>query len=92
MQSGQAVGTPFNDQYFSRLVSTTRPILGESIVRNLLGLLSKFFPIKEGRGKLSLDVGCGVGHVLKVLTEFGYDTYGTDISNYAVETAINVLI
>src|SRR3989442_13310038 len=69
----QNVNASFNDQYFSRLVSTALPMLGESTIRNQLGFLSRFFAITQGRGKTSLDVGCGVGHVLKVLSEFGYN-------------------
>ncbi|MER3424422.1 MAG: hypothetical protein C4293_15595, partial [Nitrospiraceae bacterium] len=39
-----------------------------------------------GRGRL-LDVGCGTGRNLVALTELGWDVYGVDISEAAVQSA-----
>ena len=32
----------------------------------------------------SLDAGCGMGHVVRLLLERGYDANGVDISEYAI--------
>ena len=34
-----------------------------------------------------LDVGCGFGYFLKFCDEYGYETYGVDISKYAIKQA-----
>jgi len=44
--------------------------------------------IAIGRGKTMLEVGCALGYGIAVFKDFGYDIYGTDISEYAVERAI----
>jgi len=44
--------------------------------------------LRNGAGKSMLEVGCALGYGIEVFKEFGYDIYGTDISQYAVERAI----
>ena len=39
------------------------------------------------KGSRILDVGCGYGHFLKVCDEYGLETYGIDISEYAIKQA-----
>lgn len=38
------------------------------------------FDLLEGRAKTALDVGCAHGYTVELLTHFGYDSYGCDIS------------
>jgi len=42
---------------------------------------------KNGKGKRALDIGCAYGYVLEVLSDFGYEIYGMDISKYAIKKA-----
>ena len=79
--------TIWGSEYFAKKVTTKRPHLGETTITNQLDLVSRFFPIKQGQGKLSLDVGCGVGYAIRVLMRYGYEAYGTDVSEYAVTRA-----
>lgn len=41
----------------------------------------------NGRGKKLLDIGCGAGRLLSEASHRGLDTYGTDLSDKAVELA-----
>lgn len=49
-------------------------------------LRMSFYPDYVRQGKV-LDVGCGAGRYLGYLKEMGWDTYGLDISQLAVDTA-----
>jgi len=42
--------------------------------------------IESGQGK-ALDVGCAYGYSLGVLSNFGFEPFGMDLSEYAVEKA-----
>jgi len=42
----------------------------------------------DGKGKRALDVGCSFGYVTSLLKRAGYETYGLDISTYALHEAI----
>jgi 2-polyprenyl-3-methyl-5-hydroxy-6-metoxy-1,4-benzoquinol methylase len=44
--------------------------------------------VANGTGKTMLEVGCALGYGIAVFKDFGYEIYGTDISEYAVERAI----
>jgi ubiquinone/menaquinone biosynthesis C-methylase UbiE/uncharacterized protein YbaR (Trm112 family) len=48
------------------------------------------FPLEELKGKLILDVGCGMGRYAEIATRFGGDVIGVDLS-YAVDTALKNL-
>jgi SAM-dependent methyltransferase len=54
--------------------------------RNFFALLGR--RISVGR---FLDVGCSTGHILNIAREFGWDTYGVDISPSVVRYARQVL-
>jgi 2-polyprenyl-3-methyl-5-hydroxy-6-metoxy-1,4-benzoquinol methylase len=43
-----------------------------------------FFPPAEGTGKV-LDIGCGRGEMLEILTQAGYDALGIDLNTAMVE-------
>ena len=40
--------------------------------------------------KKALDYGCGVGAATQLLTDFGFDAYGVDISEQAIENAKSI--
>ena len=42
----------------------------------------------DGKGKRALDVGCSFGYVASLLKRAGYETYGLDISTYALHEAV----
>jgi len=52
-----------------------------------LRFLDKFLNLKNGRGRKSLEVGCGFGAISNLLTERGFEAYASDVSPYAVEQA-----
>lgn len=54
-------------------------------IEQLFSLIEKYI---KGKGKL-LDVGCGVGILLEVAKEKGWEVYGQDISNFAVDYCRN---
>jgi SAM-dependent methyltransferase len=41
----------------------------------------------NGKGKTALAVGCGYGYEVELLTSFGYDAYGIDISKFGIKKA-----
>lgn len=45
-----------------------------------------FAGIRSGRGK-ALDVGCAYGHSLEILSDLGFEAFGLDLSEYAIEEA-----
>jgi len=71
--------TLYNEEYFRRwyirYYSERR-----TYITKLFSIFEKYIPPK---GKL-LDVGCGVGILLDVAKEKGYEIYGQDVSPFAV--------
>lgn len=49
--------------------------------------INKSYPIKKGRGKKLIEFGCASGVASKLLSDFGWEVTGTDISKYAVKKA-----
>ena len=43
--------------------------------------------MKRANFTTSLDVGCAKGFVVEALTELGYDSYGWDVSEWAIAGA-----
>lgn len=54
-----------------------------------VNLVAKSFDVKEGHGKRALDVGCGYGYGMGLFRDFGYEVYGTDISEHVLKKARN---
>jgi len=52
-----------------------------------LNLADKYSPIRDGRSKWALEIGCAYGYGLKLLEELGYKACGIDISEYAIKQA-----
>jgi len=71
--------TIYNEEYFKRwyirYYNERR-----TYITKLFSIFEKYIPPK---GKL-LDVGCGIGILLDVAKEQGYDVYGQDVSPFAV--------
>ena len=42
------------------------------------------------RGRRVLDIGCGRGQSLKILSQYGYECYGTELSAFAARAASSV--
>lgn len=49
--------------------------------------LDRFLPIKNGKGKKVLEIGCGIGAFARILFERGFDVEATDISAYILKKA-----
>ena len=65
----------------------------------VLSWANKFasFDLLHGKGKAALDVGCAHGYTVELLSHFGYDAYGCDISrlylgSYARKIARNLVL
>jgi len=54
-----------------------------SIYHNLIDFIRAFFIVLQLRPKKCLDIGCGLGRLIKWLRFFGVEAYGIDFSNYA---------
>ena len=59
----------------------------EPIVRRLAGLVYFALRINGWKPGSMLDVGCAYGFVTKFFLEQGVDSYGTDVSNFALNMA-----
>jgi 2-polyprenyl-3-methyl-5-hydroxy-6-metoxy-1,4-benzoquinol methylase len=49
--------------------------------------LEQHLPIKNGKGKKVLEIGCSIGGAATLLKDKGFTVYASDISEYAVEKA-----
>lgn len=49
--------------------------------------LDQYIPLKRGKGRTVLEIGCSIGAVSNILTNRGFKVWATDISAYAVENA-----
>lgn len=58
-----------------------------SLFHNLRDFLRAFFIMIFLKPKKVLDVGCGLGYLIKWLRYFGVDAYGIDFSKYALDLA-----
>ncbi len=58
-----------------------------SFFHNLRDFLRAFFITIFLKPKKVLDVGCGLGYLIKWLRYFGVDAYGIDFSKYALDLA-----
>jgi len=73
----------FDEDYFTHYSSTrTKEALNLYFNR-----LMKETIFEKIRNKKLLDIGCAYGYFLKIAGGFGFETYGIDISQHAVEQA-----
>ncbi len=52
-----------------------------------INLLDQYVPLKNGRGKKALEVGCAIGAFAKLLKERDFEVTAMDISEYIIERA-----
>lgn len=87
MQHGQKV---FDEQYYGMFFEkyTYKEML--PYYRFFLGwirFLDKFLPLKNGKNKEVLEIGCGIGAFAKILNERGFKVNATDVSPFIVKRA-----
>lgn len=71
------------EEYFKEVYEYTKKQEKITLLRNYLGLLRKNKP----NFKRILDIGCAYGYFLKLCDELHAETYGIDISDYALSIA-----
>ena len=49
--------------------------------------LDRYLPLKNGRGKKVLEIGCSIGAFAKVLKERGFGVWACDVSSYIIKKA-----
>jgi 2-polyprenyl-3-methyl-5-hydroxy-6-metoxy-1,4-benzoquinol methylase len=77
----------FDKDYFQHGIRNSRETCISAYLNLIPEKVINKFGIQDGTGKKILDVGCGCGHLLQLFKDFGYEVYGLDISNYAIEVA-----
>jgi 2-polyprenyl-3-methyl-5-hydroxy-6-metoxy-1,4-benzoquinol methylase len=88
-QEGDGASLEYEEGYFSG-----RDYVGnESFVKRNVAEVIKWASrvsgenYSAGKGKRALDVGCAYGYAAQVLTGFGYDTCGVDVSRWGIQDA-----
>lgn len=86
----RGLGSKFDEDYFLRGKQT-----GKSLYEDYRWLPELTIPMTQAivdhcgitKGQRVLDFGCARGYVVKALRGLGYDAYGTDISEWAIQNA-----
>lgn len=52
-----------------------------------INLLDRFLPLKQGSGKMALEVGCAIGAFSRLLKERGFKVVAIDISDFIIKKA-----
>ena len=87
IQHGQKV---FDEQYYGMFFDEYSYKEMLPYYRFFLGwikFLDKFLPLKNGKGKKVLEIGCGIGAFAKILNERNFKVDATDLSPYIIERA-----
>ena len=87
LQHGQKV---FDEQYYGLFFERYSYKEMLPYYRFFLGwirFLDKFLPLKNGKNKKVLEIGCGIGAFAKILNERGFKIDATDVSPFIVERA-----
>jgi len=80
----------YNQEYFegrNHKYSQRKKEVVANFLRCFTYVSTNYVDIRDGKEKTSLDVGCAYGYILQVLQKFGYKTFGTDVSIYALKIA-----
>jgi len=79
----------FNREYFEGLDYSLRESMIKRFGLNVLSWASRKLGINlfDGKGKKALDVGCSFGYITSLLEYMKYETYGLDVSTYALREA-----
>jgi SAM-dependent methyltransferase len=51
--------------------------------------MDKIIKLRKGRKGVALDFGCGPGFFLKTARDYGWESFGIDISQYAIDYGRN---
>ena len=79
----------FEKEYFRNRKYSSRESVVKRHFSDVLKWASKFSgsDFLEGSGKTALSVGCGYGYEVGMLSSFGYDACGIDVSRFGVKKA-----
>jgi SAM-dependent methyltransferase len=79
----------FEKEYFKNRKYSSRECVIKRHFLEVLKWASKCSGVDffNGNGKTALAVGCGYGYEVDILTSFGYDAYGIDISKFGIKKA-----
>lgn len=80
----------FDEQYYGMFFEKYSYKEMLSYYRFFIGwirFLDRYLPLKNGKGKKVLEVGCGIGAFAKILNERGFEVDATDISPFIIERA-----
>jgi len=79
----------FEKEYFENRKYSSRECVVKRHFLEVLSWASKCSDVDffDGKGKTALAVGCGYGYEVELLTSFGYDAYGIDISKFGIKKA-----
>jgi SAM-dependent methyltransferase len=80
----------FDVDYFENRKYSSREVLIKLHALEALKWVSTQLDISflDGKGKKVLDVGCAYGYVTSLLKKLMYETYGLDVSAYALKLAV----
>lgn len=87
------IGIDFENYYknvykpISKEWSTSDLIKYKKWFHNWLKYIHRFVNLEKGYGKKVLEIGCGIGAVVSILSERGFNCVGGDISSYILERA-----
>ncbi|RJS84435.1 class I SAM-dependent methyltransferase [Candidatus Bathyarchaeota archaeon] len=84
------MGMGFGREYFEKMNYSSRGSIIRRFGVKVLTWASKRIGrnLFNGRGKRALDIGCSFGYITSLLKQARYETYGLDISKYALREAI----
>jgi SAM-dependent methyltransferase len=79
----------FEKEYFKNRKYSSRECVVKRHFLEVLNWASKCSGVDffNGNGKTALAVGCGYGYEVDILTSFGYDACGIDISKFGIKKA-----
>jgi SAM-dependent methyltransferase len=79
----------FEKEYFKNRKYSSRECVVKRHFLEVLNWASKCSGVDffNGNGKTALAVGCGYGYEVDILTSFGYDVCGIDISKFGIKKA-----
>ena len=79
----------FEKEYFENRKYSSRECVVKRHFLEVLNWASKRSgaDFLNGKGKTALAVGCGYGYEVELLTSFGYDAYGIDVSKFGIKKA-----
>ena len=79
----------FEKEYFENRKYSSKECVIKRHFLDVLNWASKYSGVNffDGKGKTALAIGCGYGFEVDMLTSFGYEAYGIDISKFGIKKA-----